>query len=37
MFRKTVATTGFALISLLWSPLAFGQLEQVVIRVDGLA
>ncbi len=36
MFRKTVATKAFALISLLWSSLAFGQLEQVVIRVDGL-
>ncbi len=36
MFRKILATTAIALVSLLWSSLAFGQLEQVVIRVDGL-
>ena len=37
MFRRTVVTKTFAMISLLWSSLAFGQLKQVVIRVDGLA
>ncbi len=37
MIKRTLVTKAVAMISLLWSSLAFGQLEQVVIRVDGLA